>query len=141
MNLKMEKLSSKRKINKVKNMKTLESFKKSNKAKKRVSKLLNYKDEIMDLYFENYTIEQILEFLKNNKVQISRAALYNYINRNKNVAVTTANTKVETVKIKQKINKPITPAPVTANATKKNTGDDPAMDNFFNSVDDVCDNK
>jgi hypothetical protein len=111
-------------------MKTLESFKIANKPTKRVSKLLTYKNEIMNLYFEHYTIEQILDFLKINKVKISKAALYNFINKNKNKNIVPT-TPVQVKTKKEMINKPT--------EIKK---EDIVMNHFFKEIDTVVtDNK
>ena len=117
-------------------MKTLESFMKNCKPNKRVSCLSNFKDEIMSLYFENYTVQQILEFLKSNKVQISRAALYNFINKNKHNSSIPTPTPVQTKKemaIVNKLPKPSKPAPVKEVFKKDNK----VMSHFMKSV-DLC---
>jgi len=114
-------------------MKTLESFMKNCKPNKRVSCLSTFKDEIMSLYFENYTVQQILEFLKSNKVKISRAGLYNFINKNKHNSSIPTPTQVQTKKEVVMVTKPSKPAPVKEVFKK----DDKVMSHFMKSV-DLC---
>jgi hypothetical protein len=64
-------------------MKTLEQFKKKYQPDKRVSQLENFRDEIFELYEENYTIEQIKEFLKIQGVIASQSNLYKFLTTNK----------------------------------------------------------
>ena len=42
-----------------------------------------YKEEILELYENNYSVEQIIEFLSKNKVTIKKAALYRFIKKHR----------------------------------------------------------
>jgi hypothetical protein len=64
-------------------MKTLEKFKSKNLPEKRVSRLEEFRTEIFELYEENYTIEQIKEFLKIQGVIASQSNLYKFLTTNK----------------------------------------------------------
>jgi len=65
-------------------MKPLENFLKKNPPQKRVSKLKEYENEIMEMHKKNYKIEQIQEFLKTQDVQISIAAIYKFFQKIRN---------------------------------------------------------
>ena len=64
-------------------MKSLDDFLKNNKPLRRVSKLENFKDEILKLYEKNFSVEQIIEFLQKNKVETTKWNLYKYLQKNK----------------------------------------------------------
>lgn len=62
----------------------LEDFMRKNKPLKKVSALEPYREEIKTLLDNNYTQEQILEFLKiSKKVQVSRQSLSCFLKKNK----------------------------------------------------------
>ena len=63
-------------------MKQLDSFKKAQKPQKRVSSLKKYETEIKELFDENYTVEQIQEYLSSVNVEVSTRRIYQFINRN-----------------------------------------------------------
>ena len=65
-------------------MKTLEQFCKQNEPKRRMSKLDPYYDEITELYDRGYQIEQIQDFLKSQKVNVSQSNLYKFLSKNQN---------------------------------------------------------
>lgn len=62
-------------------MKTLEQFCKQNKPKRRQHKLEAFKDEILQLYNESYTIEQIQAYLETQRITASRSHVYSYIKK------------------------------------------------------------
>ncbi|MDQ1341234.1 MAG: hypothetical protein QG567_2392 [Campylobacterota bacterium] len=65
----------------------LEDFMRKNKPLKKVSALEPYREEIKTLLDNNYTQEQILEFLKiSKKVQVSRQSLSSFLKKNKHKA-------------------------------------------------------
>jgi len=65
-------------------MQTLDDFLKKNEPLKRVSKLLKFEQEILQLHLKDFKIEQIQEFLKKNDVDISTRRIYEFIKKNKN---------------------------------------------------------
>jgi IS30 family transposase len=62
-------------------MKTLEQFKKKYQPDKRVSQLENFRDEIFELYEENYTVEQIVDFLQTQNVHVTVWGLYKFLGK------------------------------------------------------------
>lgn len=62
-------------------MKTLEKFKSKNLPEKRVSQLENFRDEIFELYEENYTVEQIVDFLQMQNVHVTVWGLYKFLGK------------------------------------------------------------
>lgn len=61
----------------------LEDFMRKNKPLKKVSALEPYQEEIKTLLDNNYTQEQILEFLKiSKKVQVTRQSLSSFLKKN-----------------------------------------------------------
>ena len=64
--------------------KALRAFLKDNEGKGRKSELYEYRDEIQALYDNEYKVEQIQEFLLQNKVKISITAIYNFLKKLKN---------------------------------------------------------
>ena len=83
-------------------MKTLDDFCKKNNPKKRVSNLHKFKDEILDLYDKNYQVEQIQEYLKHKKINISTSAIYKFIQKNTQGEQATKNFSLKNLK-KQKV--------------------------------------
>lgn len=65
-------------------MKILEQFCKTNDPKRRKSRLDAYHDEITELYDRGYQIEQIQDFLKSQKVNVSQSNLYKFLSKNQN---------------------------------------------------------
>jgi len=64
-------------------MKELESFINKNPPKRRVSKLFNFKKQIFYLYNNGHQVEQIIEYLKTQKIKVSKDALYKFMRKNK----------------------------------------------------------
>ena len=62
---------------------TIDKFKKTNKPAKRTSALKSYKDEILKLYDDNYSVTQIQEFLKTNGVETTGRNIYYFIKKEK----------------------------------------------------------
>ena len=71
-------------------MKTLEQFCKQNEPKRRTSKLDAYYDEITELYNRGYQIEQIQDFLKSQKIDISVRGIRKYLKSRKTIQVKTS---------------------------------------------------
>lgn len=65
-------------------MKALEKFKAQSPPKRRVSKIQNFKNEVLELYNDNYSIEQIQDFLLQNDVKISTRRIYQFLKQNLN---------------------------------------------------------
>lgn len=99
-------------------MKTLDSFKKVIKPKRKISKLLKFRDEIFDLYNSGYRIQQIQDFLATNSVKITKRRIWDFIAKKGEVIVKT--TKVET----------------KDGATVKTKTKSKALDSFLNRVDE-----
>jgi DNA-binding transcriptional MerR regulator len=62
-------------------MKTLEDFMEKNKPKKRKSIIENFKDDVLILHKEGYSVEQIQEFLKINNLSTSIGNIYYFIKK------------------------------------------------------------
>ena len=60
-------------------MKTLEDFMKKNKPNKRKSIIENFKDDVLILHKEGYSVEQIQESLKINNLSTSVGNIYYFI--------------------------------------------------------------
>lgn len=101
-------------------MKTLDSFKKAVKPKRKISKLLKFRDEIFDLYNSGYRVQQIQDFLATNGVKISKQRIWDFIAKKGEVVVKT--TKVETK--------------TEDGATVKTKTKSKALDSFLNRVDE-----
>ena len=71
-------------------MKTLEQFCQENEPKRRMSKLVPYYDEITELYDRGYQIEQIRDFLKSQKIDISVRGIRKYLKSRKTIQVKTS---------------------------------------------------
>lgn len=71
-------------------MKTLEQFCNQNEPKRRKSKLDAYYDEITELYDRGYQIEQIRDFLKSQKIDISVRGIRKYLKSRKTIQVKTS---------------------------------------------------
>lgn len=65
-------------------MKKLESFKAQSPPKRRVSKIQNFKTEVLELYIDNYSVDQIQDFLLQNGVKISTRRIYQFLKKNLN---------------------------------------------------------
>lgn len=65
-------------------MNTLDQWCKVNNPSRRKSQLEPYHDEIVELYGKGYQIEQIQDFLKSQKVNVSQSNLYKFLSKNQN---------------------------------------------------------
>ena len=65
-------------------MNTLDQWCKVNNPTRRKSQLEPYHDEIVELYGKGYQIEQIQDFLKSQKVNVSQSNLYKFLSKNQN---------------------------------------------------------
>jgi IS30 family transposase len=65
-------------------MNTLDQWCKVNNPSRRKSQLEPYHDEIVELYSRGYQIEQIQDFLKSQKVNVSQSNLYKFLSKNQN---------------------------------------------------------
>lgn len=65
-------------------MKSLEKFKAQSPPIRRVSKIQNFKTEVLDLYSNNYSVEQIREYLLQNDIKISTRRIYQFLKQNLN---------------------------------------------------------
>lgn len=71
-------------------METLQQWCKQNEPKRRMSKLDPYYDEITELYDRGYQIEQIRDFLKSQKIDISVRGIRKYLKSRKTIQVKTS---------------------------------------------------
>lgn len=62
-------------------MKPLEKFKANSPPKRRVPKLDKIKEEIIDLYQSGYQAEQIQEFAKLQKIEVSLRTISRYLRK------------------------------------------------------------
>lgn len=62
-------------------MKQLESFKSREPPKRRVQKLESIREEVLDLYKSGYRVEQIQEFAKLQKIEVSLRAINRYLSK------------------------------------------------------------
>lgn len=62
-------------------MKTLDQWCKTNDPNRRKSRLDAYHDEIVELYSRGYQIEQIQDFLKSQKIDVSQSNLYKFLSK------------------------------------------------------------
>lgn len=65
-------------------MKPLADFKSTSPPKRRVSKIQKFKTEILDLYDNQYSVEQIQEYLLQNGVKVSVRRIYQFLKQNLN---------------------------------------------------------
>ena len=65
-------------------MKPLEKFKANSPPQRRVSTIQKFKDEILELYKEDYKVEQIQDFLLQNGVKITTRRIYQFLKKNLN---------------------------------------------------------
>ncbi len=87
-------------------MKSLEDFVSKNEPQRRTSKLKELENEIVQLYQNGYRVEQILEFLKNNKIKTSKRNLYKFLQKHKNDhGVATKTTAANGGEVKKKAQK------------------------------------
>ena len=63
-------------------MKALDSFLKNNEPQRRVSQLKEYKSEILQLYKNDFKVEQIQDFLKTQKVEITKRRIWQFVKEN-----------------------------------------------------------
>jgi len=66
-------------------MKALDDFLKKVEPKKRKSKLIKFRDEILKLFENDYTVQQIQFFLKKQKVETSIPNIYKFIKKQQEV--------------------------------------------------------
>lgn len=62
-------------------MKQLESFKSREPPKRRVQKLESIREEVLDLYKSGYQAEQIQEFAKLKKIEVSLRTVSRYLRK------------------------------------------------------------
>lgn len=62
-------------------MKKLESFKNREPPKRRVSKLEKIKTEVIDLYQSGYQVQQIQEFAKLEKIEVSISSIKRFLSK------------------------------------------------------------
>ncbi len=65
-------------------MKTLTSFRAQSPPQKRVSKISKFKSDVLELYNDNYRVDQIQDFLLQNGVKISTRRIYQFLKQNLN---------------------------------------------------------
>ena len=65
-------------------MKTLDQWCKVNNPSRRKSQLDPFLEEITELYSRGYQIEQIQDFLKSQKVNVSQSNLYKFLSKKPN---------------------------------------------------------
>jgi IS30 family transposase len=65
-------------------MKSLESFKAQSPPQRRVSKIQKFRDDIIDLYNSERSVEQIQKYLLQNGVKISTRRIYQFLKQNLN---------------------------------------------------------
>lgn len=66
-------------------MKNLDQWCKSNQPQRRQSKLDNFQEAILKLYAEGYQIEQIQEFLRSQKIDVSVRYIRKYLKNKKTI--------------------------------------------------------
>lgn len=66
-------------------MKNLDQWCKSNQPQRRQSKLDNFQEAILKLYAEGYQIEQIQEFLRSQKIDVSVRYIRKYLKSKKTI--------------------------------------------------------
>ena len=115
-------------------MKELDNFLKNNKPKKKVSKLDNFTTEIMELHHKNYQVEQIQEFLKAQKIEISTRRIYKFIKHN----LTSKNFSLQNLSAKGTNKKTQTKSKTVA--ISKDSQPDKAMQNFLNKMQKIAEN-
>lgn len=62
-------------------MKSLEKFKSREPPKRRVAKLEKIKNEVIDLYQSGYSVEQIHEFAKLEKIEVSISSVKRFLSK------------------------------------------------------------
>jgi len=62
---------------------TIEKFAEKNKPAKRKSVLKSYRDEILKLFEDDYSVNQIQDFLKTNGVETTKRNIYYFIKKEK----------------------------------------------------------
>jgi len=104
-------------------MKTLESFTKKNKPKRRTSKLKKFENEIRELYKKEYRVEQIQEFLEKNGIKVARSYLYEFLKLNKTLSTE-----------KFSFKNPVAPKSKTDDKIKKEIKGGKAMGAFLDNI-------
>lgn len=82
-------------------MKKLDDFMKGNVPNRKVSKLQKFQTEVLILYEQGYRIEQILDFLKQQKIHCSKSNLYFFLSKNKKGSAANSSGEVKNSKIKE----------------------------------------
>lgn len=75
---------------------------KAKKKKKRVSGLDKFKDEILELWREDYSQQTIVEFLETQNIKRSQPAVSNYLNKILKTSIPKNETTKKVVETKQK---------------------------------------
>lgn len=76
-------------------MKSLEDFLKNETPKRKVSKLKELENEIVQLYNQGYQVEQIQKFLSENKISTERSNVYKFLKKTKNKSATISGGEVK----------------------------------------------
>lgn len=85
-------------------MKSLDDFLKNETPKRKVSKLKELENEIVQLYNQGYQVEQIQKFLVENEKKCSLRNIYYFLERKKSAAISSGEVKKS---ISQKIKKEV----------------------------------
>ena len=102
-------------------MKSLDSFLKNPRQKKKTSSLAKYQKEILYMHENEYKIQVIQEFLKVNNLIISISSIYKFINQK--------NFSIKTQKIKEEKKVQVTNEQVT-NEVQHDSFEDSEIPNF-----------
>ena len=81
-------------------MKPLEKFKSREPPKRRVQKLEKIKEEVADLYNSGYQAEQIQEFAKSQKIEVSLSTVKRFLRKLKASKISLTNLSAQPTKIK-----------------------------------------
>ena len=104
-------------------MKTLESFTKKNKPKRRTSKLKKFENEIHNLYQQGYKVEQIQEFLEKRGIKVKIWGIYKFLKLNKTLSTE-----------KFSFKNPVAPKSKTDDKIKKEIKGGKAMGAFLDNI-------
>ena len=69
-------------------MKNLNDFLKNNEPERRISKIEPFRKEVFQLYEQGFKVEQIIDFLKGEKIETSKQNLYKFL-KSKNSSLKT----------------------------------------------------
>lgn len=81
-------------------MKPLEKFKSREPPKRRVAKLEKIKNEVIDLYQSGYSVEQIHEFAKLEKIEVSLRTISRYLRKLKASKFSSTDSSAQPTKLK-----------------------------------------